>query len=93
MDMLLNKCGVELSSGRFYDRKGDFFREGVDPRNHFGRFVEVERGHDDGCAAMYSYAERCICSMNPRDSWINGVVDNKVYWLSDSKVAMRKTNA
>lgn len=34
---MLRKCGEER--GRFYDRRGDFFREGVDPRNHYGRFV------------------------------------------------------
>ncbi len=31
------KCGED--NGRFYDRRGDYFREGVDPRNHYGRFV------------------------------------------------------
>lgn len=52
--------------GVFYDRLGWAFREGVDPRNSFGRFVEVERGHDEGCPAMYTYAERCCCAKNVR---------------------------
>ncbi len=30
-------CGEQ--NGRFYDRNGNFFREGVDPRNYHGRFV------------------------------------------------------
>ena len=34
---MLDRCGE--SNGRFYDRRGDYFREGVDPRNHVGRFV------------------------------------------------------
>lgn len=33
-------CGEQ--NGRFYDRIGDYFRKGVDPRNYFGRFVEHE---------------------------------------------------
>jgi len=37
------KCGEEY--GQFYDRKGDYFRKGVDPRNHYGRFVH----HFDNC--------------------------------------------
>ncbi len=32
------RCGEQ--NGMFYDRKGDYFREGVDPRNTFGRLVE-----------------------------------------------------
>jgi hypothetical protein len=35
----MRKCGGEDSEGRFYDRRGDYFRKGVDPRNHFGRFT------------------------------------------------------
>ena len=37
MDMQ-HRCGKD--SNGFYDRKGDYFRKGVDPRNYFGRFVE-----------------------------------------------------
>ena len=34
---MLDKCGEQ--NGTFYDRRGDYFREGVDPRNHVGRFL------------------------------------------------------
>ncbi len=38
------KCG-EDSIG-FYDRRGDYFRQGVDPRNHVGRFVVPRQRQD-----------------------------------------------
>ncbi len=31
------RCGEK--DGKFYDRIGDYFRPGVDPRNYHGRFV------------------------------------------------------
>lgn len=31
------RCGKD--SHGFYDSKGYYFREGVDPRNYFGRFA------------------------------------------------------
>ncbi len=37
------RCGEQ--NGMFYDRRGDFFREGVDPRNHYGRFVHHFNKH------------------------------------------------
>ena len=51
---ITGKCG-ELN-GRYYDRNGDYFRDGIDPRNYFGRLVNksnskwketenVKRGH------------------------------------------------
>jgi len=52
------------SHDRFYDRKGYYFRKGVDPRNYYGRFVPVELGHDEGCPAQWTYAEKCHCSKN-----------------------------
>ena len=37
-DMIdVSRCGEE--HGQFYDRRGYYFREGIDPRNHYGRFV------------------------------------------------------
>ena len=36
---MLDKCGEQ--HGQFYDRRGDYFREGIDPRNSFGRFVNL----------------------------------------------------
>ena len=35
--METNKCGEQ--HGRFYDRNGNFFRDGYDPYNHTGRLV------------------------------------------------------
>jgi len=32
------KCGTNIHG--HYDRRGDYSREGVDPRNNFGRYVE-----------------------------------------------------
>lgn len=34
----MKKCGVDDYG--FYDRRGDYFRKGVDPCNYFGRHVE-----------------------------------------------------
>ena len=36
---ILNRCGEQ--NGTVYDRRGNYFREGVDPRNHVGRFVNL----------------------------------------------------
>lgn len=33
-------CGKDFVDGRFYDRRGDYFREGQDPCNSVGRFME-----------------------------------------------------
>ncbi len=90
MDMRLDilKCG-EDSSGRFYDRKGDYFREGIDPRNYYGRLVPIELGHDDDCPAKWTYTEKCRCSKATKIAR----VDNTVYWLSDNNTVMRKVNA
>ena len=36
------KAGIAIGGeyhDRFYDRRGYYFREGVDPRNYHGRFV------------------------------------------------------
>lgn len=56
------KCGED--NGRFYDRKGDYFREGVDPRNHVGRFVRMKLHdgwiHAYDCSAGFS-DKPCDC--------------------------------
>ena len=31
------RCGEDRHG--FYDRRGDYFRDGVDPRNYHGRFL------------------------------------------------------
>ena len=36
---MLDKCGT--NGNGHYDRRGDYFRPGVDPRNSFGRHVET----------------------------------------------------
>ena len=36
------------SHGLFYDRKGYFFRDGVDPRNHTGRFMQEDIDKHNG---------------------------------------------
>ncbi len=64
---MLGKCGED--SYGFYDRKGWYFREGVDPRNHVGRFVtdEVARGqwvHADGCSFHWSINCDCGAPLN-----------------------------
>jgi len=53
--LLGRRCG-ENSTG-FYDRKGDYFRKGVDPRNHVGRHIlrkTQDWGHTIGCHWLFS---------------------------------------
>ena len=38
-DLILTQRRCGEKHGNFYDRKGDYFREGVDPRNHVGRVI------------------------------------------------------
>ena len=66
MDMQ-RRCGEEHIVGKFYDRDGYYFREGVDPRNHIGRFVKVTHGlrnyascfHLIGCPTFWG--AHCDC--------------------------------
>ncbi len=63
----IRRCGE--SSGLFYDRRGYYFRDGVDPLNHVGRFVtdEINRGwwvHADGCSMHWSYNCNCGAPFN-----------------------------
>lgn len=63
-DLILTKRRCGEQHGRFHDRKGDFFREGVDPRNHIGRAVtdKVTHGwwtHASGCPVFWNDA--CDC--------------------------------
>ncbi len=56
------RCGE--SNGLFYDRRGDYFREGVDPRNHIGRFVtdEITRGQlSNAAGCQYYWRDNCNC--------------------------------
>lgn len=43
-DLILTKRKCGEQHGRFYDCRGDYFRCGVDTRNHVGRFVKKVRG-------------------------------------------------
>ena len=49
-------CGQD--SNGFFDRKGDYFRKGVDPRNHVGRLIRMKPRsgwvHDYDCPAGFS---------------------------------------
>lgn len=69
-ELVGRRCGEQ--HGRFYDRKGDYFREGVDPRNHVGRFVVRAKphpcivvyhdcAHAADCPANFSTTEPCNC--------------------------------
>jgi len=59
---MLDRCGVDNYG--FYDRRGDYFREGINPRNYFGRFVRMEPrsgwAHDYNCPAGFS-DRSCDC--------------------------------
>ena len=51
MPDIQGRCGKD--SHGFYDSKGYYFREGVDPRNYHGRFVNKVY-HASDCPAGFS---------------------------------------
>ena len=58
---MLNRCGER--DGKFYDRRGDYFRPGVDPRNYYGKNVPsnfTEWMHAYDCPAGFSDSP-CDC--------------------------------
>ena len=61
------RCGEQY--GMFYDRKGDLFRDGVDPRNYHGQFVYrskvrvMDWTHASDCWAAFS-DRPCTCRDN-----------------------------